>query len=195
MESKKEAKVLDFLKRTLTDERRRHVLGVVELAGKLAERFGLDSDRVRLAGALHDVARCWTQEELHRYTRKYRVRVPDLKFILKYQPILLHSYVGAHIARRRFKIKDREILSAIAKHSLGSIKMTAFEKCVYMADLLAPDRDFYGADRLRETVFKDLDLAFREGIAVKIRYVLGRNEPLHPEVIRIWNHEVTVQPS
>ncbi len=186
-----EKRILVHLKKTLTGERYDHVLGVMALAEKLARRHGLDAAKARLAGALHDVARCWSDQKLRLYAKSRRLRVPDLAFVLKHQPILLHSYVGADIARRKFKIKDREILSAVAKHSLGSVRMTDFERCVYMADLLAPDRDFYGAESLRKMVFNDLRAAFREGIAVKIRYVLKLGEPLHPEVVRIWNHEAS----
>lgn len=187
-----ERKILAYLKKELTGERYAHVLGVMGLAEKLALRHGLDAEKARLAGALHDVARCWSDDKLKLYAKSRRLRVPDIAFVLKHQPILLHSYVGADIARRKFKIRDREILSAVAKHSLGSVQMTNFEMCVYMADLLAPDRDFYGAESLRKMVFNDLRAAFREGIAVKIRYVLKLGEPLHPEVLRIWNHETSV---
>lgn len=182
-----ENEILEYQRKNLPRDRYEHVLGVTDLAGKLAEKHGLDAARARLAGALHDTARCWSKARLLRYVRRYSVKVPELGFVVRHQPVLLHGYVGAHLARRQFGIKDREILSAVAKHSLGSDKMTRFEKCVYLADLLSPERNFYGADALRELMLKNLDQAFLQGIAVKIRYVVGRGEPLHPEVVRIWN--------
>lgn len=183
-----ENKILEYQRKNLPQDRYVHILGVTELAGRLAMSHGLDPLRARLAGALHDTARCWSKRRLLDYVRRYRLKIPFPEFTVRYQPVLLHSYVGADLGRRKFGITDKEVLSAVAKHSLGSEKMTRFEKCVYLADLLAPDRNFYGADALRKRMFKDLDEAFLQGVAVKIKYVVGRGEPLHPEVVRIWNH-------
>ncbi len=183
-----EKQILEYLEKNLPGNRYNHICGVVELADKLAKRHGLNARKARLAGALHDVARCWNAGKLRRYAKTHRLQAPDLKFLMKHQPNLLHAYVGADLARREFGVRDKDILSAVSKHSLGAMQMSRFDHCVYLADLLAPDRTFYGVDDLRKLAFKDMKAAFREGVAAKIRYVLKCNEPLHPEVIRIWNH-------
>jgi predicted HD superfamily hydrolase involved in NAD metabolism len=98
--------------------------------------------------------------------------------------------VGADIARKKFCVWDREVLSAVAKHSLGSVRMTPFEKLIYVADLLAPDRDFEGVFALRRLAFRNLDRAFFEGVRVKMLYLLKSGQPVHPECLRVWNHSV-----
>src|SRR5947208_1420350 len=111
--------IFPFLKENLPEERWRHVQSVTEFAGELAGRHGLDRERARLAGALHDIARCWSLEKLVKYVQGRNLKVPEPEFTIRHKPILLHSYVGADLARSRFGVSDGEILSAIEKHSLG----------------------------------------------------------------------------
>ena len=44
------------IRKLLPDKRFRHSLGVSETAGELAERFGADPEKAKLAGMLHDLS-------------------------------------------------------------------------------------------------------------------------------------------
>lgn len=187
MEQVLEIKIINYLRKNLTKQRFNHVLGMAEFARKLALRHGLGADKAKLAGLLHDLARTWDEKKLIQYSKKHFLRIPDKKFILEFQPILLHSFVGADLARKIFYVKDKEILSAIAKHSFGAIQMTSFDKLIYVADLAAPDRTYRGVELLRELAFQNLDQAFIDGVKKKIAHLLELNEKIHPQAVRVWN--------
>ena len=182
--------ILPYLRKNLPSKRLGHVMGVTHLARVLARRHGLDPERATLAGLLHDAAKCWTAKKLVAYVRRHRVLVPDLEHTIRVQPHLLHAYAGAHFARTNFGVRDRTVLSAIAHHTLGSVPMTRFDKCVYVADLAAPDRLFKSAEDLRKLALRNLDRAFVEAVRIKLNDLIRRGEFIHPEAVRVWNRYV-----
>jgi len=190
--SKKFSHIYSYLKKTLPKERLCHVMCVVQMARKLALKHGEDSERAELASALHDVARRWNEKELIGYAQRHSLKIPDKEFMFKFQPVLLHSFVGADIARKKFHVKDKEILSAIEKHSLGDTKMSKFEKLIYLADLISLDRKFSECIPLRKLAFEDIEKAFIKGIAVKIQHVIENQQTIHPLTVKVWNKFLTV---
>lgn len=186
-----EQKVVRHIKKNLSPARFNHVLGVIELSEKLALRHRMDSRRARLTAALHDIARCWNDKKLIHYAKQHRLKVPYKEFVCRFQPILLHSFVGSDLAGRLFHVQDHKILSAIAKHSMASVHMTPFDKLIYLADLLAPDRQFRRFLQLRHLAFHNLDQAFIEGLRIKMIYLLQKNSLIHPNAVRVWNHFIS----
>jgi len=183
--------LFDILKKNLPPRRYKHVLEVVKISEMLAKKHGAETKRARLAAALHDIARSWKDKDLILYARNKRLRVPDNDFVLKYQPVILHSFVGEDVAKDYFQIKDREILSAIRNHSLGAEKMGVLEKIVYVADLLSSEKDHHGRKELEKLALKDLDASFLEAMRRKIIYTLGAGKPLYPGTLRTWNYYVS----
>ena len=55
---------------------------------------------------------------------------------------------GAYIAKAKYNVTDKEILSAITYHTTGKPDMTMLEKIVYIADYIEPARN--KAPRLTE---------------------------------------------
>ena len=178
--------ILPYLKKNLPPQRLGHVMGVAALARKIAGRHGLNAGSAELAGLLHDAAKYWKPENLIQYVKKYRLKVPDMKITLQ-TPEVLHGYVSAHLAKMLFGVKHPEILSAIARHTLGSEKMGPLDRCVYIADFAAPDRKYSQADRLRRLAMKDLNRAFVEGVRIKVTYMMQCGRRIHPETLRMWN--------
>ena len=182
-----EVKIINYLRKNLTKQRFNHVLGMAEFARELALHHGLKGDKAKLAGLLHDLARNWNEKKLIEYSKNRFLRIPHKKFIMEFQPILLHSFVGVDLAKKIFHVKDKNILSAIAKHSFGAVQMSSFDKLIYVADLAAPDRTYRGVEFLRKIAYKNLDQAFIEGIKKKISHLLEVNEKIYPEAVRVWN--------
>ena len=184
--------IMPYLRKNLTKERLGHTMAVALLAQRLAHRHGLNPERARLAALLHDSAKCRKGryakgKELVKYARKYKVKAPDMEETCRERPKLLHAYVGAHLAKRRFGVRDKQVLSAISKHTLGSEAMSDFDKCVFMADLVSYDRKFGGVRRLRNLAMKDLDRAFIEGLRIKLCSTVRDGQWVHPESVRVWN--------
>ena len=59
-----EQEICDWLKAYLDEKRYIHTLGVRDSAVMLADRYGADVDKARLAGLLHDCAKCLSKESM-----------------------------------------------------------------------------------------------------------------------------------
>lgn len=126
------------LKKELTDSRYRHTLGVTYTACALAMRYDVDLKKARMAGLLHDCAKCIPNaQKIEICTKK---NIPVKKFELEH-PVLLHAKLGAYIARKDYGCQDTEVLDAITWHTTGKPEMTTLEKITFIADYIEPNRD------------------------------------------------------
>lgn len=144
------------LQKALTENRYRHTLGVTYTACALAMRYGEDMDTARLAGLLHDCAKCIPNREKVEMCRKNKLDVTD--FELEH-PVLLHAKLGAYLAKKKYDVKDEEILSAIRWHTTGKPAMSRLEQILYISDFIEPNRDKApNLPELRRIAFEDLDV-------------------------------------
>jgi len=179
--------LLKRLRATLKPGRYAHTLNVAALAGALARRHGLDEDRARLAGLLHDAGRRFPPPLLAEYARKRRLKVPQGALTAALEPMLLHAYVSEDLARGEFGVRDEAVLSAVRKHTLGDLVMSPLDKAVYVADACSADRSHPGVAETRALAFGDLDAAFERCLADKLSDALRRRAWLHPLTIELWN--------
>lgn len=179
--------LLAFLEHSLKPGRFEHIICVAELAEALAKRWGLDTEKARLAGLLHDIGRSVPKARMPAYARRRRLKVPALSGIIKNHPLLLHPYISEDLARRRFAIEDEEILSAVRRHTLGDTKMSRLDRLLFVADACSTDRRFPGVEKLRRLGFKDLDRAFAAVVRNKLDYVRQGDRWVHPMARRLWN--------
>jgi len=122
-------KIKNWLKENLTAERYEHSLGTAECAEKLAEKYGLDTEKAYFTGLIHDCAKCLPKDETAEILKTLKLEDGELC-----NPKTHHAPVGAVIAAREFNVSDEEILSAIRWHTLGKVNMTDFEKIIFLAD-------------------------------------------------------------
>jgi len=173
---------ISFLKKHLSKERFLHTLAVEKEAISLAERYNVDVGKASLAGLLHDCAKGFSDEELVRLAISYNIPLSiwDLSF-----PQILHAPVGSIFAREYFGIKDKDILSAIWKHTTGDREMSTLDKIIFIADYIEYHRDFPGVSYLREMVKKDLDSAILFAINLTIGYIMRNNQMIHPKTVEV----------
>ena len=101
--------------------------------------------------------------------------------ILKSQPDLTHSFLGAKIAETEYGITDSEILDAIAYHTTGRPDMSLLEKIVFIADYIEPNRDYFeGLDKVRELAYEDIDKAVITSLENTINYNKKKKRLIHP---------------
>ncbi len=166
----------------LKAKRVRHVLGVEEEAIRLAERYGADVEKARVAALLHDCTKKLDLEEQLSLCAQYGIELDELeRRALK----LLHAKTGAAIAREIFGA-DAEICSAILWHTTGRPDMTLLEKVIYLADYIEPNRDFDGVEELRRTVYGDLDCGLELGLRMSIAELEERGSPVHHDTREAW---------
>lgn len=123
------------LRQAIRPSRYRHTLGVTDTAVLLAACYGVETEKARIAGLLHDCGK-------------------------EAASALEHGAVGARLAEEEYGIKDEEILSAIRWHTTGRPAMSLLEEIIFVADYIEPCRDGrLPAERLqllRKTAFTDL---------------------------------------
>ena len=145
------------LEKDLDQNRFEHSLGVEYTSACLAFIHGCDVTRARIAGLLHDCAKCIPHSEQIRIMEKGGQ--PPLKEELDNQS-LLHSKCGAIIAHDKYDIDDSDILNAIRFHTVGRPNMSLLEKIVYVADFIEPTRkELKIMERVRKAAFIDIDQA------------------------------------
>lgn len=177
--------VLNWLGDAVPEKRLHHILRVEAMAVDLAQHHQLDVDAARLAGLMHDLAKCFPPEELLGWARAEGWTLDPTE---RQSPHLLHAPVGALVARDTFGIDDPRILAAIANHTLGAPDMDALSCVVYLADSLEPGRgDDAQLHHLRQLCYEDLSTAVYETCVVSLKHLLQTGRLIHPRTILTRN--------
>lgn len=178
-----EAEILDRLKATLTPHRYTHTLGVADTAERLAPKCGVDPKRARLAGLLHDCAKSMPLEEMRALVTK---NLPDLDAEELETRAILHAPAGMILARRDYGVKDRAILSAIRKHTVGDGSMSPMDALIYVADFIEPGREaFPGLEKARKAAEKDIYKAMCVCADLTERHLRDRGQKVHPRTLAL----------
>jgi nicotinate-nucleotide adenylyltransferase len=179
--------LIRYMERQVDPARFKHTLGTWKLARALAARYNAPLDKVDTAALLHDAGKGLSKEAMVRYVKRHNVPVPDREELIRHSPALLHGYVSAHIARSQFHIKDREVLDAIAFHTLGDARMSMVAKVIYLADAASPDRRYPGFMDIRARGMRDLDAALVMAMENKLFHVIKWRKWIAPKALETWN--------
>ena len=173
------------LSRRLQKKRYEHSLGVADTAAMLAERFGVDVEKARVAGLLHDCAREYRTADLPAEAARRSIAYGEVE---RAMPLLLHAYVGARRAEELYGVTDAEIQQAIWRHTVGGEHMTTLDKIVYFADMIEPQRDYPEVGALRElSRTASLDAMALAGLSQSILFVLQTGRLIHPATVAARN--------
>lgn len=167
----------------LKHQRIPHVLGTEQEAIRLADRYGADVEKARVAALLHDCTKRLEMEDQMALCSQYGIELDALeRSALK----LLHAKTGAAVARDVFGVDD-EIYRAIQWHTTGHARMTLLEKIIYLADYIEPSRDFPGVDKLRKVCYDNLNAGLELGLEMTVREMEERGAPVHHDTIEALN--------
>ena len=148
-------KMLSRLKSKINDRRLEHSLGVEYTAACMAMVYGADIEKARIAGLLHDYAKCLPTKEKLEKARKHKLAISKFE---ESNPDMLHGKLGAYYAKARYEVDDDEILDAITYHTTGRPNMTLLDKIIFVADYIEPNRkELKDMDIIRREAFVDLD--------------------------------------
>ena len=163
------------LKEKLPKKRYEHTLGVAYTAAALAMCYGEDILKAELAGILHDVAKAKKSFELKDDMNEYIDPYTDgdyVALIADKAPQILHAIYAPYLAKKDYKIEDKDILSAIRWHTTGKKNMTMLEKIVFVADYIEPNRKkLPDLDRIRTLSFHDISEAVKVIAKSTIEYL------------------------
>ena len=163
------------LKEKLPKKRYEHTLGVAYTAASLAMCYGEDILKAELAGILHDVAKAKKSSELKDDMKGYIDPYTDgdyVALIADKAPQILHAVYAPYLAKKDYKIEDKDILSAIRWHTTGTKDMTMLAKIVFVADYIEPNRKkLPDLDRIRTLSFHDISEAVKVIAKSTIEYL------------------------
>ena len=163
------------LKEKLPKKRYEHTLGVAYTAASLAMCYGEDILKAELAGILHDIAKAKKSFELKDDMKGYIDPYTDgdyVALIADKAPQILHAIYAPYLAKKDYKIEDKDILSAIRWHTTGKKDMTMLEKIVFVADYIEPNRKkLPDLDRIRTLSFHDISEAVKVIAKSTIEYL------------------------
>ena len=161
--------IIEVLRKELKPGRFKHTIGVMETAVKLAEHYNCDQEKAKIAGLLHDCAKCLPPEETIRLCRKNGVEIQAVEYE---NPGLLHAKAGALLARNIYHVEDEDILHAILVHTTGQPNMSMLDKIIFTADYIEPGRNQAPRlDYLRKMAFENLDYAVAEILRDTLNYL------------------------
>jgi len=172
------------LRQLVKPQRFLHCKAVAEEAAVLAQKYGADIAKARLAGLLHDYARDVPEKELLRLAKNNDLVTHRVEEIY---PVLLHGPVGALLVKRDLGVNDAAVLKAISHHTTGAPGMALLEKIIYLADFIEPSRNFPGVENIRKLAEVNLDAAILEAMNSSLRYCIIKGSMIHPVTVEARN--------
>lgn len=170
-----EAEIFSDLRHILKPGRFLHTLGVMETSVELARIYGAPEGKALYAALLHDCAKNLTADRLMGLAEVSGADAEEMACM----PVM-HAPAGAYLARTRYGVRDKEVLSAIRRHTVGAEDMSLLDAIVYVADMVEPGRQFFaGLDEARMLARRDIFRAAALCGRITREYQRGK-AALHP---------------
>lgn len=176
-------KYKDKLLSDIGEKRYNHSLRVVDCAIKLSEGKEVDLEKVKIASFLHD---CAKYNEA-KYMKELNIKGFDEKNN-EFSKSVIHSFLGAEVAKKVYNVKDEEILKAIKYHTTGRENMTTLEKIVFMADAVEEKRSYPGVEEIRQMAFENLDKAVLMTLNHNIKFLIDIEAFIDPLTLNARNY-------
>lgn len=192
--------VLDSVRSVVSEhisgKRLLHTLSVEAEAEALGRLFGLSKNEIyklRLASILHDITKEKKLEEQLELCRGFGIAYTDEDVR---SPKIFHAITGAYLARKLFpELTDDTVFNGIRYHTTGREDMSLFEKIIYLADYIEPQRTFEDCVKLRNLFYssevfdeKHLDEIMLTSFDMTISCLIDERAPIHSATVRSRNH-------
>lgn len=168
----------DMVRRTLSPKRFQHTMNVKNLAVRMAQHYGVDTEKAALAAILHDSAKELPRTELLQIMQDNAIIKKGTQN--RPEPVW-HGICAAILAKTQWNVQDEEILSAIACHTTGKENMSKLDKILFLADMTSAERDYPGVEELRSLEMQNLDKAMIQALKMTISFVEQKNAIADPE--------------
>lgn len=176
--------ICEDLKGLLSPRRYEHSVNVAEESARLAQMFGADIEKCRLAGILHDCAKELTAKQ---YLWLGIENNEECDYDAK--QVLLHAEAGAILAKERYGVCDDEVLEAIRCHITGKPEMGIVTQMVFVADYTEKGRVGATYDAVRAKIAEGkLNEAMLEECDSTLMYNIKRGvSQICPQTVRTRN--------
>lgn len=177
------------LKKNVSEKRYIHILGVIDSADELAEKFSVSKEKARLAAIFHDYAKGMSKKSMLEFAKANKLDFDDIEYGNKE---LMHGKIARHIAQNKYNVNDNDVLNAIEFHTTGRKKMSELEKLICLADYIEKNREYPGVDKIRNLVDIDYDLALYTAFNGTIIHLIEENKIVHTRTVEARNYLLSI---
>lgn len=163
------------LRAMLREERYLHTFYVVKRGLELCNDD--EWDKTYVACLLHDCAKYLTESDYARYGFQRPDGMPES---------VVHSFLGAEVAKRDFGVTDTDVLNAIAYHTTGRPAMSRLEKIVYVADKTEDSRPYPLSHLKRGSLDEQFVACLKEAYEVCLQRHCDSVCPLSEQTLRYY---------
>jgi len=168
-------------RQALTKERFLHSRNTALLARELCRRFGLDPLAGYLAGIAHDLAKQMDGKQMLELAEKDGGKITEIE---KGKLNLLHGRAAAVLLKESFRVNNKDVIEAVAVHTLGSENMGPLAKVIYIADKTEVSRNIDPA--LRKMCYEEeLDAVLLAVLHRTVNKLKSRKLELSEETLRL----------
>lgn len=177
---------LKKIKNFLSEKRLLHTFRVLKVSLFLAKKYGVNQKKIFISAILHDIGKDIQISKQRKIIKKLK----DKKLLQI--PSIWHCFTGEVIAKKIFKIKDKQILNAIKYHSTGNLKMGNIGKIIFVADFIEPGRKYLSSVFIRKKMNTsiELDKLVLLVLEKKLVYLINEKKIIHKNSIDFWNKAV-----
>ncbi len=168
-----------FVSSVLPEKRLIHTANVITSALLWAKRLNLNEETVKIAGALHDVAKYLDPSDYKGFNLEKDVPKP-----------VVHAFLGAHIAENVLGITNQDIINAVRYHTSGRPNMSDLEKLIFVADMVEEGRTYDGVDILREHYQKDFNKCFIECLKEETLHLKNKKAEIYRLTLEAFDYYV-----
>lgn len=156
-----------YLENHVSKKRFSHILGTLNAAEFLCEKFGVDPYAGRIAALGHDL----TREDFSQGKEQCR---------------LYHGYSGAEMLKKRFGVKNESILNAVKYHTAGKAGMDDLGKIVYISDYIELGRTHLDDAERRMLLCHSLDGMMYKVVSGVLAHLVLKRKFVLPETVELY---------
>ena len=179
----------EIIRGRMGEKRYIHSVNVAEQAVHLAKKYGADVEKAEIAGILHDITKETPEKEQLQIIEKAGIILSETE---KSAPKLWHSISGAGYIKTELGIDDPDILNAVRYHTTGRAGMSLLEKVIFIADFTGKERDYNGADKMKQLAEESLEKAMDMGLSFSIVDLVQRGLTVAVQTVEAYN-EIKMQ--
>ena len=162
-----------------------HSIRVAETACLICGFYGLDAKKGYFAGLSHDICKDMSDEDLLKVAENSGKPYSQTE---REHPSLLHGMVAAEKLHSDFGIEDKDILEAVANHTLGKENMGNLAKVVYIADKIEPLRPQSSENYRFSLLTKGIDRMCLAVVQENLSYLNGKGKLVSPATLRFRDY-------
>mgnify|MGYP000844609719 CR=1 FL=1 len=181
-------KRLDTLAKTmLSGQRYYHTQCVVKQAEKLADIYGCDRNKAKVAGWLHDICKEMPKPEQLQWLTKYGIILDSVQ---EKQPKTWHGMAACGFCKFQIGIDDLEILKAVRYHTTACGKMSLLDEVIYLADLTSDDRNYPDIEKMRKLAQTAVRPAMKYAMCYSLRDLIKNELGISHDSFEAYNYYI-----